>query len=284
MDNGQNGDLTQKTKDWWNSHPFTYLMNNQEIKADWAFFRNIDRKIIKWMPWAQIGYPLLSSVVDYAALSGKKVLDIAIGTGWSTEQFVRAGAEVTAIDLTPRAVELTKTRLGLNSLDGAEVLVADAQSLPFAEGTFDYVLAFGCLMHMPDTPRAISEILRVLKKGGKMGAMMYNKNSLHWWYYIYLSKGILQGKLWKLGKQGLANRYTDGVYEGGNELTKFYTTREVKEMFKDFSSVSVEVVDDFTCLNHFPHRHLPLGSLLPRKWKQWLVGKVGQTLWIEAVK
>ena len=120
-------DLTKKVQSWWNQNPFTYLMDNQNIQPDWAFFRNIDRKIIKWMPWAQKGYPLLGNLIDYASLKDKRVLDIAIGTGWSTEQFVRAGAHVTAIDLTQHAVELTKKRLELNGLHAHEVRQADAQ-------------------------------------------------------------------------------------------------------------------------------------------------------------
>lgn len=276
-------ELTTKVKDWWNANPFTYLMDNKNIEADWAFFRNIDRKIIKWMPWAQKGYPLLSSVIDYKKLAGKKVLDIAVGTGWTTEQLVRAGADVTAVDLTPQAVELTKKRLALYNLT-ANVQVADAQKLPFENESFDFVLAFGCLMHMPNTPGAVGEIYRVLKKGGRMSAMMYYKHSLHYWYYIVFGKGILKGKLLKMNMQELSNRYTDGAYEEGNQLTKFYSKREIREIFKNFSKVDIKIFDDHTCVNHFPHRFLPLGSLLPKFLKEKIVRLVGQTIWIDAEK
>jgi len=277
-------ELTQKTKNWWHNNPFTYLMDNKNIDFDWAWFRNIDRKIIKWMPWAQKGYPLLSSVIDYSALKDKKVLDIAVGTGWTTEQFVRAKARVTAIDLTDQAVALTKKRLELYGLQAEQIMQADAQNMPFADQSFDFVLAFGCLMHMPNTQKAVDEIYRVLKPAGKASAMMYYKNSLHWWYYIYFSKGILQGKLLKMTTQELSNRYTDGVYEGGNELTKFYNKKEIKKMFGKFSSVRIKIEDDFTCIDHFPHRYLPLGKLLPARVKKALVKLVGQTLWIDVVK
>ncbi len=278
------GELTKKVEDWWNANPFTYLMDNKDIQADWAFFRNIDRKIIKWMPWAQKGYPLLSSVVNYSSLKGKKVLDIAVGTGWSTEQFVRTGAEVTAIDLTSQAVELTKKRLELYGLHAKAVQVSDAQNLPFKDESFDYVLAFGCLMHMPNTEKAINEIYRVLKTGGKSSAMMYYKHSLHFWYYIFFGKGILKGKLFKYSPQELSNRYTDGAYEEGNQLTKFYSKKEIKKMFGKFSKINVRIFDDTTCIDHFPHRYLPLGSFLPTRLKKWLTTKVGQTLWIDVQK
>jgi ubiquinone/menaquinone biosynthesis C-methylase UbiE len=280
---GTNERLTGKVKDWWNQNPFTYLMDNKAVDSNWAFFRNIDRKIIKWMPWAQKGYPLLSSVITYPALKGKKVLDIAVGTGWSTEQFVRAGAEVTAIDLTPTAVEITKKRLALYGLS-ATVLTADAQNLPFPDASFDFVLAFGCLMHMPDTQKAINEIHRVLKPGGTAAAMMYYKHSLHFWYYIFLGKGILRGKLLSMGIQELSNRYTDGAYEEGNQLTKFYSKKEVRSLFSKFKDTRIRICDAMTPIDHLPHRFLPLGTLIPPPIKRWLTTKVGQTLWIEAHK
>jgi len=280
---GADNALTGKVKEWWNSNPFTYLMDNKSITPDWAFFRNIDRKIIKWMPWAQKGYPLLSSVIDYPSLKGKKVLDIAVGTGWTTEQLVRAGAEVTAIDLTPAAVELTKKRLSLYGLS-ATVQTADAQKLPFADGTFDFVLAFGCLMHMPDTQKAIDEIYRVLRPGGRAAAMMYYKHSLHWWYYIFFGKGIVRGKLLRMRVQELSNRYTDGAYEEGNQLTKFYSKIEIARMFGRFAKTGIRIFDATTPIDHLPHRFLPLGTLIPAPIKRWLTTVVGQTIWIDSQK
>jgi len=277
-------ELTGKVQDWWNKNPFTYLMNNQNISSDWAFYRNIDRKIIKWMPWGQKGYPLLSSVIDYPKLSHKKVLDIAVGTGWTTEQFVRAGAYVTAVDLTPKAVELTKKRLEIFNIQADIVQVADAQNLPFSDSTFDFVLAFGCLMHMPNTQKAIDEIHRVLKLGGRASAMMYYKHSLHWWYYIFLGKGIFRAKLFSLSLQELSNRYTDGAYEEGNQLTKFYSKKELSDMFGKFSKISIRIFDATTPIDHLPHRFLPIGTLIPRPIKQWLTTKVGQTIWIDVEK
>ena len=277
-------ELTQKVQKWWNDNPFTYLMDNKNITPDWAFFRNIDRKIIKWMPWAQVGYPLLSKVIDYKKLEGKNVLDIAVGTGWTTENLIRAGAQVTAIDLTPQAIALTKRRLEINHLSATATVVADAQNLPFPDQSFDFVLAFGCLMHMPNTIKAVQEIYRVLKPGGRAAAMMYYKHSLHWWYYIFFAKGIVRGKLFKMSPQELSSRYTDGAYEEGNQLTKFYSRGEIKKLFDQFKEIKIMVDDTTTPIDTFPHRYLPLGYFLPTRFKTWLVKKVGQTLWIDVVK
>ncbi|MFC1612616.1 class I SAM-dependent methyltransferase [Patescibacteria group bacterium] len=289
LPNETNEELKQSIRSWWHKNPFIYdkhrgAEKNQEPVLDWAFFRNTDQKVIKWMsPWAHTGYPLLSNLVDYQALRGKKVLDIAVGTGWTTEQFCRAGADVTAIDLTPRAVEITKRRLALNNLY-ANVIEGDQENLQFPDESFDYVMAWGCLMHSPNTQKAINEIHRVLKPGGKTGAMMYNKNSLHWKYFIWFGKGILRLKLLKYNEQELSNRYTDGYKVGGNMLTKFYTPDEVAKMYEKFSHKKVNVCDGDGMMDFFPHRKLPLGKLLPLQTKRNCCKKWGQTLWIEAIK
>jgi len=287
MYNDEVKDLNQKVKNWWNDNPFVYTfdkpeINPQEVRQD--FFKEVDRKFIKWTPWGQNDDKPLSGVIDYERLRGKKVLDIAIGTGFSAAQFARAGASLSGIDIAPSAIELSKKRFEIFGLPTSDLQVTDAQKLPYNDNTFDFVLAWGCLMHMPNTQKAINEIHRVLKPGGKMAAMMYNKHSLHWWYYIYLSKGILRGKLLKMTKQDLANRYTDGVYQSGNQLTKFFSKKQIKHMFSNFDSCHISIHDTTTAIDHLPHKKLSWGKFLPKMWREKLSEKVGQSLWIECQK
>jgi SAM-dependent methyltransferase len=279
----QDDALKSKVRHWWNDNPFQYLIKGEE-EGTWAFYRNVDRKVMKWMsPWAHTKYPLLSNLVPYPDLKGKRVLDIACGTGWTTENLVRSGAVVTAIDLTPKAVELTKKRLAMFGLE-AEVREADAENLPFPDATFDYVLAWGCLMHTPDTEKAIREIHRVLKPGGRAAAMMYNKSSIHWWWGIWVNKGILRGKRFKMSVQELTNRYTDGVDVGGNMLTKFWKPKEFLELWSVFPKRKVQIFDRPEIAEDLPSRHLPLGRILPNRVKKWIAYRWGLTAWIEVEK
>lgn len=279
----QDEPLKTKVRNWWNANPFQYLIKGDD-EGTWAFYRNVDRKVMKWMsPWAHTKYPLLSNLIDYPSLKGKRVLDIACGTGWTTEQLVRAGAQVTAIDLTPKAVELTKKRLALFGLE-ANVMEADAEHLPFPENAFDYVLAWGCLMHTPDTEQAIREIHRVLAPGGRGGAMMYNKNSIHWWWGIYVNKGLLRGKRFKMSVQELTNRYTDGVDVGGNMLTKFWTPKQFMKLWSVFQKRKVRIFDRPEIAEDLPSRHLPLGRILPNGVKKRIAYTWGLTAWIDFEK
>ncbi len=267
--------LNSRVREWWNKNPFNYFVGDEE--GSWAFFRNIDRKFLKWIPFMQsTGYPFLTRYVDMKGLQGKNVLDIACGTGVLTEQFVRMGANVTAIDLTPKAVELTKKRLALYGLV-ANVIEGDAQEMPFADNTFDYVCAWGCLMHMPRTEKAISEIHRVLKPGGKGLAMMYHRNSVHLRYCIQLGRGILRLKYLQYDDQSLINRYTDGAKVGGNMLARFYTRPQFRRLFSAFKNVGVFIHDNHGVPDQLPHPLLPIGKLLPKTAKEAICRLWGMT-------
>ena len=92
------------------------------------------------------------------------VLEVGCGEGELAERLAReTSASVVAIDQSERMVELTCQR-------GVEAHVADVQSLPFADGAFDAVLAGWMLYHVPDLDRGLAEIGRVLGAGGRLVA------------------------------------------------------------------------------------------------------------------
>lgn len=90
----------------------------------------------------------------------RRLLDVGSGFGelcaWAT---ARLGAEVVAVDISPRMVELSAQA-------GATAIEADMRALPFPDGSFDCVVARAVLYHVPDPERAIAEAARVLHSGG----------------------------------------------------------------------------------------------------------------------
>jgi SAM-dependent methyltransferase len=103
----------------------------------------------------------LKAVVDSRP---RRVLEV--GCGWG--DFARrvadeTGADVVALDLSPRMVELACAQ-------GVDARVGDVQELPFGEGEFDCVVANWMLYHVPDVDRGLGEIARVLRSGGRLVA------------------------------------------------------------------------------------------------------------------
>lgn len=97
-------------------------------------------------------------------LAGLDVLDVGCGSGWYTEHLLQQGAAVTAFDVTPRFVELTRARVGSR----ARVLEADlAQPLDFAgDASFDLIVCPLVLHYVADWESVFREFRRVLRSSG----------------------------------------------------------------------------------------------------------------------
>jgi SAM-dependent methyltransferase len=103
--------------------------------------------------------PLVAAVVE---LRPKRILEVGCGWGELAEWLARdTGAEVVAVDLSARMVELSRER-------GVDVRVGDVQELGFADGEFDVAVAAWMLYHVPDLDRGIAELARVLRPGGRL--------------------------------------------------------------------------------------------------------------------
>jgi ubiquinone/menaquinone biosynthesis C-methylase UbiE len=103
--------------------------------------------------------------------SGMKVLDLASGTGepaLSLAQAVGPQGRVVATDLVPQMLDAARQNAAAQGLDNIEFRMADAESLPFSDGEFDRVTCRFGIMFFPDIPKAMAEIRRVLKPGGRV--------------------------------------------------------------------------------------------------------------------
>ena len=104
-------------------------------------------------------------VAAVAEVEPRRVLEVGCGPGEAATRIARElGAEVVAIDQSERMVELARGR-------GVDARVGDVQQLDFEDGSFDCVLAAWMLYHVPDVDRAIREIARVLRAGGRLVAV-----------------------------------------------------------------------------------------------------------------
>lgn len=189
------------------------------------------------------------NVFGFDEFAGKSVLEIGCGSGIDSLEFARHGAKVAAVDFTENAVKLTEE---LAKEAGLTVNVAkgDAKKLNFADNYFDCVYSYGVLHHIPDIEKALEEIHRVLKPGGKVMAMLYNRDSLLYAYSIIYLHGVKERLLLDghLTEEDLVSRYSER--NEGCPYTKVYDRKEAQELFERwFDGVEVSV--------HFPVIDLP---------------------------
>lgn len=208
--------------------------------------------------------PYIEAFAEFGTARGLDLLEIGVGLGSDHQRYAEAGARLTGVDLTERAVEHTRNRLEALNLR-SNLRTADAESLPFGDGSFDLVYSWGVLHHSPDTRKAIDEVWRVLRPGGKARIMIYHKHSMVG-YMLWLRYGLLTGRPGRT----LADIYARYLESPG---TKAYTTDEARGLFTRFSSVEIETV--------LTHGDLLSSAAGQRHRGSWLT--IARALWPRAI-
>ena len=205
------------------------------------------------------------------------MLEVGCGSGVHARLLAQAGARLTAIDLTPAAVAMTRRRLELHGLQGT-VLEADAESLPFPDESFDFVWSWGVVHHSADTVHALAEMARVLRPGRSIGLMVYHRSSISFWVNYTLIRGVLQGGLLHETPDQLANRWSDGV------IARHYTRRSLKEaLAPHFEELQMRVMGQLGEAVPLPARARRLvAPLAPLSMRQALLRRYGWFLFATA--
>lgn len=293
-----NENLKERVRAFWQAHPCGAKFADAEPGSR-RFYELVEehRYTKEWH---------IPAAAEFTKAAGMKVLEIGCGLGTDGAQFAKAGAYYTGVDLTEAAVELARKRFELFNLPG-KFKTADAENLEFADASFDLVYSHGVLHHTPDTDRAVKEIHRVLRPGGRAVIMLYHRDSYNYRLNISVlrragarllksesgirlvqritgepleslrehSRLLQNGEENYLKPEEFLSQNTDGA---GNPLARVYSRREALELFKDFSEVSLQA--------HFLNkRWLPfVGGLLPRSVEVALASRWGWHLWIYATK
>ncbi|MEA2349999.1 MAG: hypothetical protein QOG86_940 [Thermoleophilaceae bacterium] len=108
---------------------------------------------------------------------GMRVLDVAAGTGNASIPAAKAGAEVTASDLTPELLDAGRRRA---EAEGAslEWVEADAENLPFEDESFDVVMSSIGVMFAPHHQQSADELVRVCRPGGRIGLISWTPEGM----------------------------------------------------------------------------------------------------------
>lgn len=214
--------------------------------------------------------PYIKSFAEPERWAGRNVLEIGVGLGADHQLFAEAGAVLSGVDLTQRAIDHTALRfksLGLVS----DLRVSDAEHLPFADSTFDMIYSWGVIHHSPDTPAAAAEIMRTLKPGGTFKVMIYHRWSLVG-YMLWLRYALGAGRPF---------RTLDDIYAHHLESpgTKAYSRKEAAALFRGADHLKVDVVLTHGDLleSEAGQRHKgPMLDLARRLWPRQLLRHIAK--------
>jgi ubiquinone/menaquinone biosynthesis C-methylase UbiE len=275
----------EQVRQWWNRNPMSYDVDDPipYEEGSQEYFREIDRRIFhpRYMRLtADAKGRVFGRYVDFDTLAGKDVLEVGCGSGIAAQMLAEAGAKLTAVDLTPWAVTTTRSRLEAFGLD-ADVREADGEALRFEDASFDLVFSWGVIHHSSDMDRALRELVRVCRPGGKLVLMVYNRHSLFYVTYKGFQRFLPLARRLGLHFEGARAGETEGL------IARHFTVAELRAKLASVGlrDVVVEPYGQDAELLPLPRRlRLPLTERLPQRPKDAVLRKLGHQLAATAVK
>jgi SAM-dependent methyltransferase len=253
--------------------------------------------------------PLL---VPFAQTKGKKVLEIGCGNGADGVMFALAGADYTGVDLTNAAIEATRMHFDVLGLKG-RFQIENAESLSFADESFDFIYSHGVLHHTSSPENAFAEVHRVLKTGGDALLMLYHKRSFNYYVRIlgYMRarvflriltrmgrhaadrsalakkminlRGNADGSIWQIHYENFlrhgwsylrSENFVHHATDGPEcPVAQVYTARGLRDTFKQFRSIQFKTA-------HFPLRKYAFAKWAALSLERWLASKLGWYLFV----
>jgi ubiquinone/menaquinone biosynthesis C-methylase UbiE len=201
--------------------------------------------------WRYADQPFIHSFAQFTRYRGKRVLEVGFGAGTDFIQWLRAGAIASGVDLTEEALANVTQRIQVYRLPAPEALrVADAENLPFESDTFDLGYSWGVLHHTPNTEKALRELVRLVRPGGEIKVMLYNRHSLCVYRY-WLKHQLLKGRPF----HGLRHTLWNHVESKG---TKAYTRGEIRHMLAPLGLTDLRIETYVTGADRIASRTFPL--------------------------
>ncbi len=187
--------------------------------------------------------PYLKELIDNNIKKGSRVLEVGCGQGVDLSLISGITNLAYAIDLSPHSVRLAKRVLNQAGLK-ANVSIGDAENLRFRKNFFDIVYSCGVLHHTPDTEKALGEVYKIIKPGGKAIVLLYSKFSLQYLIF-WIARSLTKPWRDKLAKMFEAKKEDSHIGTALVELfetpiLKAYTNTELKKMLRDFANIQLQ--------------------------------------------
>jgi ubiquinone/menaquinone biosynthesis C-methylase UbiE len=235
-------DLKEQVRDFWNVQSCDTQVARSE-KFSREYFEEIES-------FRYFDQPFIHSFAQFTRYRGKRVVEVGFGAGTDFIQWLRAGAIASGVDLTPEALENLRHRIDVYQLPAPEkIVVADAENLPFESNSFDLGYSFGVLHHTPDTLRALKELVRVVRPGGEIKVMLYNRHSV-WAFNQWFKHALLKGRPWKSLGWALWH-FTESIG------TKGYTRAELGRMLPPLGLSAIHVQTEITAADYLSSSAFP---------------------------
>lgn len=179
------------------------------------------------------------NVISRNIKKGNRVLDVGCGSGRHTFFLLEKGCSVTGVDISQKMLAVLKQEAGERKYS-LPLVLADCNNLPLKTEFFDVVVSiYGPLTHLQNSIKCVNEMIRVLKKGGKIVVGVENK-----WALLPLIRRILKfewNKIIILLHEG--GKFTVFKKESGQEVLiwlQYYSIKQLVKLFSDAGFIKIK--------------------------------------------
>ena len=206
-------------QDYWNKRPCNIRHSTKPVGTK-EYFEEVE-----WRKY--FVEPHIPGFAQFAKWKGKKVLEIGCGIGTDTSNFAKAGATVTAVDLSNASLDLAKQRMQVLGLsDKVKFYQANSEELSKTVPVekYDLIYSFGVLHHTPHPEAAFAELQKYAHPGTELKVMMYYR----WSWKV----------LWILAQEGFDFKNTDALIakhseaQTGCPVTYVYDRRSLGKLIE----------------------------------------------------
>jgi ubiquinone/menaquinone biosynthesis C-methylase UbiE len=235
MSDGTFADVSiSEVEAFWNASPCN-IRNSPYPVGSREYFDDLERR-------KYFVEPHIPSFADFDRWKGKRVLEIGCGIGTATISFARAGAHVTAVDLSSESAAVTRRRAEMFELDDrVQVHVGNAEQLSsfVPIEPYDLVYSFGVIHHSPHPDRIVGEIRKYMNAQSELRVMVYSRVSYKLFWIMR------QENVWAMDRiDEVVARNSEA--QTGCPVTYTYTPDSVKDLLKGYRVLDVSKAHIFT--------------------------------------
>lgn len=229
--------------------------------------------------------PHIPDFAEFNRWQGKRVLEIGCGLGTDTINFARAGATVTAVDLSTESIALAKKRAEVFGLSNTITFYntnSEELSKTVPVESYDLIYSFGVLHHTPHPDRALAEIAKYARAGSELKIMMYYKWS---WKVLWI---IMQEGFDFKNAEALIAKHSEA--QTGCPVTYVYDKRSLSAYVEQQGFTVKDIFVDHIFPYYIPdyvqyrYRREWYWAWMPRPLFRFLERRFGWHLCVTAVK
>jgi SAM-dependent methyltransferase len=186
-------------------------------------------------------YPYLSEFIPHPALEGKDILEVGLGMGSVARYAASLSRTYVGVDIASGPVELVINSVSPNA--AAKAVCASVFELPFENAVFDVAISIGCLHHTGSVKKSVSELARVLRKGGRLNIMIYNRYSARrlWRYPVETLMSAFKNRTEENSSNTERQEYDSGSAGDAAPYTAFLSSGDIRKLLIESGFKNIKI-------------------------------------------